>query len=60
MAATRQGRAAYEMVREGGLEPPGPYGHKVLSLARLPVPPLPHAKGAYIVPAAKRAFNKGL
>ena len=31
-----------EMVRKEGLEPPRPFGHKILSLARLPVPPLPH------------------
>ena len=31
------------MVRERGLEPPRFLGHKILSLARLPVPPLPHA-----------------
>ena len=29
------------MVRKEGLEPPRPFGHKILSLARLPVPPLP-------------------
>src|SRR4029077_4809094 len=28
-------------VREEGVEPPRPFGHKILSLARLPVPPLP-------------------
>ena len=28
-------------MRERGLEPPRPFGHKILSLARLPVPPLP-------------------
>jgi hypothetical protein len=31
------------MVRERGLEPPRPFGHKILSLARLPVPPLPQS-----------------
>jgi hypothetical protein len=30
------------MVRAEGLEPPRPFGHKILSLARLPVPPRPH------------------
>lgn len=30
------------MVRERGLEPPRVLPHKILSLARLPVPPLPH------------------
>jgi hypothetical protein len=29
-------------VRKEGFEPPRPFGHKILSLARLPVPPLPH------------------
>jgi hypothetical protein len=28
------------LVRKGGLEPPRPCGHKVLNLARLPIPPL--------------------
>ena len=28
------------MVRKGGLEPPSPFGHQILNLARLPVPPL--------------------
>ena len=28
------------MVRKGGLEPPRPYDHKLLRLARLPIPPL--------------------
>ena len=27
-------------VREGGLEPPRPYEHKILNLACLPIPPL--------------------
>ena len=31
-----------ELVRERGLEPPRVLPHKILSLARLPVPPLPH------------------
>lgn len=30
------------MVREGGIEPPRAFAHKILSLARLPVSPLPH------------------
>ena len=29
-------------MRKEGFEPPRPFGHKILSLARLPVPPLPH------------------
>src|SRR5207249_6685824 len=29
------------VVRKEGFEPPRPFGHKILSLARLPVPPLP-------------------
>ena len=28
-------------MRKEGFEPPRPFGHKILSLARLPVPPLP-------------------
>jgi hypothetical protein len=35
------------MVRKEGFEPPRPFGHKILSLARLPVPPLPH--GSYSI-----------
>lgn len=31
-----------DLVRKEGFEPPRPFGHKILSLARLPVPPLPH------------------
>ena len=34
--------AAGRLVRAEGLEPPRPCGHKILSLARLPVPPRPH------------------
>ena|SRR5437016_4424300 len=29
-------------LRKGGVEPPRPCGHRILSPARLPVPPLPH------------------
>ena len=32
------------MVRKGGLEPPRPFGHQILSLARLPIPPLSHPR----------------
>src|SRR3989344_1797697 len=31
-------------VPEVGIEPTRPYGHKILSLARIPVPPLGHLK----------------
>ena len=34
---------ADELVRKGGIEPPRPCGHKILNLARLPIPPLSHA-----------------
>ncbi len=33
-------------VREGGLEPPRPFGHRILSPARLPVPALSRCKRA--------------
>src|SRR5207249_3053047 len=33
------------LVRATGVEPASPCGHKVLSLARLPVPPRPHCFG---------------
>src|SRR5689334_6286476 len=29
-----------KIVRKGGVEPPRPFGHRILSPARLPVPPL--------------------
>ena len=34
-----------KVVRKRGLEPPLPCGNKLLRLARLPVPPLPHVRG---------------
>ena len=53
-------------MRERGLEPPRPFGHKILSLARLPVPPLPQDLCRYYtrdglnggVPAGARAKAK--
>src|SRR5687768_2399133 len=33
------------LVRKRGFEPPLPCGNKLLRLARLPVPPLPHKEG---------------
>lgn len=33
------------MVRKKGLEPSHPFGYKLLRLARLPIPPLPHEGG---------------
>ena len=48
------------LVRETGVEPARPFGHKILSLARLPVPPLPqrgqlaHYTGFCIVSGTKR------
>lgn len=38
------------MVRKGGLEPPRPCDHKILNLARLPIPPLSHALGHTSIP----------
>ena len=32
-----------ERLREGGLEPPHPFGYQILNLARLPIPPLSRA-----------------
>ena len=32
--------AQVELVREGGVEPPRPFGHTDLNRARLPIPPL--------------------
>ena len=34
-------------MRKGGLEPPWPSGHRILSPARLPVPPLSHESGGF-------------
>ncbi len=31
------------LVREGGIEPPRAEAHKILSLVRLPISPLPHS-----------------
>src|SRR5438477_8189253 len=39
-AEARQSCAASEGVRKGGVEPPKPFGYRILSPARLPVPPL--------------------
>ena len=44
------------MVRKEGFEPPRPFGHKILSLARLPVPPLPH--GGSILAVAAVLFHR--
>lgn len=50
-AAGTQGRVdpagKREMVRKEGLEPSRPYGHKLLRLTRLPIPPLPHSESPY-------------
>jgi hypothetical protein len=37
---------AWRLVRKGGLEPPRPFGHRILSPARLPVPPLSRSPGS--------------
>src|SRR6266704_4207233 len=42
-----------KMVRKEGFEPPRPFGHKILSLARLPVPPLPHRNSILSVGVAR-------
>jgi hypothetical protein len=42
VGSSRASRIRKRMVRETGVEPARPFGHKILSLARLPVPPLPH------------------
>ena len=41
----RKGRRASRVVRKGGLEPPRDCSHKLLRLARLPIPPLPRRIG---------------
>ena len=40
--------AERRLVRKKGFEPSRPCGHKLLRLARLPVPPLPHEEGSTI------------
>jgi hypothetical protein len=37
--APRESQAT-DRVRKGGLEPPQPFGYRILSPARLPIPPL--------------------
>ncbi len=46
------------MVRKGGLEPPQAEAHKILSLARLPIPPLSHAGGVVIVSPGGSSVNR--
>ena len=44
----------HRMVREGGVEPPRPFGHTDLNRARLPVPPLaPEARQGYPSPLTR-------
>ena len=45
--------SAETLVRKEGFEPPRPFGHKILSLARLPVPPLPHRNSILSVGVAR-------
>ena len=45
--AASEASAWRRLVRKRGLEPPLPCGNKLLRLARLPVPPLPHGRGDY-------------
>jgi hypothetical protein len=47
ISVRKRGNEQGDLVRERGLEPPRPFGHKILSLARLPVPPLPQ-RGQHI------------
>lgn len=43
------------LVRKEGVEPPRPRGHRILSPARLPVPPLPHGRTIVAQAAAPRS-----
>ena len=50
------------MVPEGGIEPPLPFGNRILNPARLPVPPprpggAQYMRGDRIPPEAKKASN---
>ncbi len=51
-----------EMVPEGGIEPPLPFGNRILNPARLPVPPPRHAgkymRGKAVPPERKMFFPK--
>src|SRR5215218_3595589 len=49
-------RRERRVVRKRGLEPPLPFGNKLLRLARLPVPPLPQVEG--ITSAGLRSITK--
>ncbi len=49
-------KVSERLVRKEGFEPPRPFGHKILSLARLPVPPLP--RGASILAGAASRFHR--
>ena len=51
-----QNDAERRLVRKRGLEPPLPFGNKLLRLARLPVPPLPQVEG--ITSAGLRSIAK--
>lgn len=42
-------------MREAGVEPARAEAHKILSLARLPIPPLPHtSRGAFVAPTHRQ------
>src|SRR5215211_378986 len=49
-------RRERRVVRKRGLEPPLPFGNKLLRLARLPVPPLPQVEG--ITSAGLRSISE--
>src|SRR5215469_7841246 len=53
----RANSPAENLVRERGLEPPRVLPHKILSLARLPVPPLPPRGNSLIVLLTSRVFR---
>ena len=42
--ASPQVKGRVKEVREGGVEPPHPFGHTDLNRARLPIPPLARAR----------------
>lgn len=47
------------VVREAGVEPASPFGHRILSPARLPVPPLAPVRPARVVYIAQRPRGRG-
>src|ERR1700687_6086257 len=54
----------WRVVRKGGVEPPKPFGYRILSPARLPVPPLsqasvqPRVRQTLMLPSAPEMYTR--